>query len=325
MNLVTRVVLVLAAVLAVAFGVFVVTAWAPDRPVDELRERWAPEPSRFLEIDGMSVHLRDEGLRDNAGNGSADSGPPIVLLHGTSDSLHTWNGWAEVLGRDRRVIRFDMPGFGLTGPFPHDDYRIERYVEFVLTVLDELDVDKAVLGGNSLGGRIAWEAAHAAPERVPALVLVASAGYPADSSMPIGFRMAQIPLFEPLMTRMLPRSMIRASVRDVYGDPDQVTPELVDRYYELTLREGNRAALVRRFAADDMEGDPERIRGLEQPALVLWGARDRLLPPEAAGRFHEDLPNSEMTLYEDLGHVPQEEAPTRTANRVRDFLSDKEL
>lgn len=317
MKSVFRLVATLSGLFVIAVAVLLVTAWAPDRPVDQLTERWASPPSRFLELDGLSVHLRDQGPRDDQS--------PIVLLHGTSDSLHTWNGWAEVLGRDRRVIRFDMPGFGLTGPFAHEDYRIERYVDFVLAVLDELDVERVVLGGNSLGGRIAWEVAHEAPERVTGLVLVAPGGYPADSSMPIGFRIAQIPMVEPLMTRLLPRSMIRASVRDVYGDPDQVTEELVDRYYELTLREGNRAALVRRFALDDMEGDPERIRGLHQPALVLWGARDRLLPPEAAERFHEDLPDSEMTLYQDLGHVPQEEAPTRTANRVRDFLGDKEL
>ena len=81
------------------------------------------------------------------------------------------------------------------------------------------------------------------------LVLVDSGGYPYKAtSVPIGFKLAQYGALRPVMQRVLPKSMIESSVRNVYGDPSRVTPELVDRYYELTLREGNRAALVERFS-----------------------------------------------------------------------------
>ena len=127
-------------------------SWAPDKPVEALREQWARPPSRFVPVQGMSVHLRDEG--------PADDPSPLVLLHGTSDSLHTWDGWAAVLSRQRRVIRFDLPGFGLTGPDPQNDYSITRYVRFVTAVLDHLGVQRCVLAGNSLGGQIAWAGWH---------------------------------------------------------------------------------------------------------------------------------------------------------------------
>ena len=103
-----------------------------------------------------------------------------MLIHGTSASLHTWEGWVAALKGQRRVISFDLPGFGLTGPFAGqytpDDYRGDSYARFVLDLLDALQVPRAVVGGNSLGGEVAWRMAVMAPERVAALVLVDAAG-----------------------------------------------------------------------------------------------------------------------------------------------------
>src|SRR5690606_28609769 len=124
----------------------------------------------FLWIDGMQVHVRDEGPRDDR--------RPIVLIHGTSASLHTWDGWVAALAGQRRVIRFDLPGFGLTGPAPDNNYTVERYADFTVRVMNALAVSRAVVGGNSLGGEVAMETALRAPERVAGLVLVDSAGYP---------------------------------------------------------------------------------------------------------------------------------------------------
>ena len=103
--------------LLVLAAVALVATWAPDKPVDELKPRWAQPPSQFIPIAGMQVHLRDEGPRDDP--------LPIVLIHGTSASLHTWEGWAAALRGQRRVIRFDLPGFALTGPNRQDDYSVE--------------------------------------------------------------------------------------------------------------------------------------------------------------------------------------------------------
>lgn len=110
MRRVIRVLLGVLLVLGLSVAGFIVLNWAPDRPVEELQARWAPAPSQFIELMGMQVHLRDEGPRDDA--------EPLLLLHGTSASLHTWEGWVADLKRTRRVISVDLPGFGLTGPFP---------------------------------------------------------------------------------------------------------------------------------------------------------------------------------------------------------------
>jgi pimeloyl-ACP methyl ester carboxylesterase len=316
MKLLARIILGLLAVLLLAAVVAVAVSWAPARSAEELSERWAQPPSEFVRVQGMDVHIRDTGPR-------GQDAPPVVLLHGTSASLHTWNGWAKALDDKRRVIRFDLPGFGLTGPYPGDDYSVERYVDFVTAMLDELELDQVVLAGNSFGGQLAWETAVAEPERIAQLILVDAAGYPVDpEDMPIGFKMAQVPGVKPLMSQLLPRGMIEASVRKVYGNPDRVTPELVDRYYELTLREGNRAALFERFEAGVTSEQPSRrLQQLDVPTLIMWGGQDELVPLSSARRFAEDLPDSKLVIFDELGHVPHEEAPGPTIDAVQRFLA----
>jgi pimeloyl-ACP methyl ester carboxylesterase len=279
-----------------------------------LTARWAQPPSTFIDVAGMRVHVRDEGRRDDP--------VPIVLLHGTSASLHTWDGWVRELGPERRVIRADMPGFGLTGPNPSGDYSIEAYTRFALGVLDQFGLERYILAGNSFGGWVAWETALARPDRVAALILVDSAGYAVKSqSVPIAFRIANVPVLNRVMERTLPRGLIESSVRNVYGDPAKVTPELVDRYYEITLREGNRAALVQRFVQAPLGIDQDRIREVKVPTLILWGGRDRLIPLEYGALFNGDIAGSRLVVFDDLGHVPQEEDPARTFAAVQAFLA----
>jgi len=299
--------------LAMLLGGVIAYHWAPDRPVSALVARWAPPPSQFVAIDGLQVHLRDEGPRDDP--------TPIVLLHGTSASLHTWDGWVAALLPRHRVVRLDLPGFGLTGPAPDDDYSMGRYVEFIASALDTLGIEQCVIAGNSFGGWISWETALAHPDRIKGLVLVDAAGYPLQSeSVPIGFRLANVPVLNRVMESVLPRGIVESSLRNTYGDPSRVTPELVDRYYELTLREGNRRALAQRFAAGRGTTEPGRIRSLRLPTLILWGDRDRLIPPSYAERFHRDIAGSELVMFPGLGHVPQEEDPAATVAAVLAFL-----
>lgn len=302
--------------LVVLVGVGVAQAWAPDRDVDGLKARWAPPPSQFVGLMGMQVHLRDEGPRNDP--------QPIVLLHGTSASLHTWEGWAAALRGQRRVIRFDLPGFALTGPNRQDDYSVEAYVRFVTAVVDQLGVQRFVLAGNSLGGQVAWATAAAMPQRVAQLVLVDASGYPPESasvppSLPLGFRIARTPGLRVLTQYTLPRSVVEKSVRNVYGDPAKVTPELVDLYVDMTLRAGNRKALGRRMD-QGYTGQLADLKALTMPTLILWGGRDRLIPLEFGQRFARDIAGSRLVVFDELGHVPHEEDPVRTVAVVKTFL-----
>jgi pimeloyl-ACP methyl ester carboxylesterase len=307
--------LILCAVLApVLLGVvFVAANWAPELTVEDLRARWAPPPSVFLDVAGIKVHLRDEGPRDDAS--------PIVLLHGTGSSLHAWDDWASALTDRRRVIRYDMAGFGLTGPSPDGVYSVDDDVRLLIAVLDRLGVERCVLGGNSLGGAVAWRTALAHPARVDKLILVDAGGYPAHSqSIPIGFRLARLPVISSLLTHTLPRSLVVQGLHNTFGDPGRVTPEMVERAIAMNQREGNRRALVERFRQRRPDGLAQRIPELKLPTLIVWGGRDRLIPPEDAERFRRDIAGSVLAVFDDLGHAPEEEDPARTVTAVKRFL-----
>ena len=314
--LLKRLLLVLAVTLLVFAIAGVAATWAPDKSVQDLQARWAATPSLFIKVDGIDVHVRDEGPRDDP--------LPLILLHGTSDSLHTWQEWTDQLKGRHRVIRMDLPAFGLTGPSASGDYSVDAYTRFVIALADALGVSHFTLGGNSLGGQIAWATAAAYPQRVKKLILVDAAGYPlAPKSIPIGFQIARTPGIRGLMDYVLPRGLVASSVRNVYAQPERVTPALVDRYYDLTLRQGNRQALTLRFDAiqkEDKAKDRVTIRSLKQPTLILWGAMDRLIPVDHAHRFNADIAGSKLVVFEDVGHLPQQEDAARTVGVVQQFL-----
>ncbi len=306
--------------LLIATAILVPLSRAPDRDVQTLVARWAPPPSEFIDVKGQIVHLRDEGPRDDP--------MPLVLIHGTGASLHTWGSWVEALKTRRRVITFDLPGFGLTGPFGGSytpgDYRGDTYARFTLDLLDQLGIRRATLGGNSLGGEVAWRTAVLAPSRVDKLILVDAAGPEfKPESVPIGFVFARIPVFNRLLEHLTPRVIVAASVADVYGDPKKVTADLVDRYFELTLRTGNRRALAERLTQTVPGEDAQRIATISQPTLILWGGRDKLIPPAIGRQFKAQIAVSQLVVFDDLGHVPHEEDGPRTVVPVLAFLGLK--
>jgi pimeloyl-ACP methyl ester carboxylesterase len=329
-----------AVMLVLLLGLFVMMTWAPDQSVESLKGRWASlaSGSRFVDVQGLAVHVRDEGVQTDI--------EPIVLLHGTGASLHTWDGWAAELSKTRRVIRLDLPGFGLTGPHfgrlegvqSSEDYSTAMYVRFVVAALDALNVKQpVVLAGNSLGGQIAWEAALAAPARVSRLVLVDAAGYPfVHESMPMAFEMAlatpHVPGLLWMMEHTLPRFMVAQSVRNVYHEPQRVSEALVDVYEAMSLREGNRRALALRLVQSWGERDtPQgtmvavtaRLKKIQQPTLVLWGEHDRLIPKESGEWFARDMPSAKLVALPGLGHVPQEEDAQASLVPVKAFLALK--
>ena len=143
--------------------------------------------------------------------------------------------------------------------------------------------------------------------------------WPLRSSIPLGFRIAAIPGLRLLAQYTLPRGVVERSLRNVYGDPSKVTPELVDLYSGMTLREGNRKALVLRIE-QGYTGNVALLKEIKSPTLILWGGKDRLAPLEMGQRFERDIAGARLVVFDDLGHVPQEEDPARTVGEVRRFL-----
>jgi pimeloyl-ACP methyl ester carboxylesterase len=302
-------------VFAVFIGILALLAflYKSDIPFEELKNKYTNEQSKFINIQGVNVHYRDEGNQNDS--------TPLVLIHGTSSSLHTWDSIVPALSNKKRLIRLDLPAFGLTGPHPQRDYSIDFYNQFINAFLNAIGVQQYIIAGNSLGGSIAWNQALAYPDKVKQLILVNSGGYPKKNEKGnIGFKLASTPVVGDVLLKFTPRGIIRKSVEDVYSDKTKVSEVLVQRYFDLLLREGNRQATLDIFKQRKFGGS-EKIKFIQTPTLIIWGEDDQLIDVSNAYLFQKDIRNSQLVIIPKTGHVPMEENPTPFINTISSFIA----
>jgi pimeloyl-ACP methyl ester carboxylesterase len=302
-------ILVAAGVLVAGLGLLGVWAWAPDRSRAELESKYLGSAGDYREIDGVRLHVRDSGPKD---------APAIVLLHGFGSSLHTWEPWARELAKRYRVIRFDLPGAGLSGLDPRGDYSDARTLQLLDALLDDLGIARATLVGNSLGGRLAWKYAATRPARVDRLILISPDGF-ASPGFEYG-KQPEVPATLRLMTVWLPKALLRMSLEPAYGDRSHLSDALVTRYYDLLLAPGVREAMLARMQQSVLGEPTALLRRIQAPTLLLWGERDGMIPFANSVNYLQVIPHSRLVSFPHLGHVPHEEDAAASLAAVMTFL-----
>lgn len=281
--------------------------YAPDKPRTTLE---AAYPGNYRTVEGVRVRLRDTGPRD---------APPVILLHGFGASLDTWEPWAQALSARFRVIRFDLPGFGLTGADPTGDYTDARTERLLIALMDQLDIARASLIGNSLGGRIAWTFAADHPDRVTRLVLVSPDGFASP-----GFeydKAPNIPLMMQALPYVAPRSMLKANLAAAYARPETLSEATLTRYRDMMLAPDVRSAMLARMGQTVLRDPSPILARIKTPTLLLWGEKDGMIPVSNANDYLAKMPNATLVRLPNLGHLPFEEDPTRSLAPVERFLS----
>jgi len=250
------------------------------------------------------------------------SGPPVVLLHGIASSLYTWKDLLRGLAADHDVVALDLPGFGGSDVPPA--LSVELMHGTVVGLMDRLGLPQATLVGNSLGGAVATFVAARDPERVSRLVLIDGAGFRmAAESRPALLRLLAGPLGPVLVRLPRPRPILSLALRQVFFDDRLVTTERVDEYEAALMRPGALAAMrsMLRAPAPSAAEYEAMLRGVQQPALVLWGAEDRWIPPSDADLYAAALSGARKVVLSECGHMPQEERPSETLRLIREFLA----
>lgn len=285
--------------------------WTPDRSRAELERLYLNQPADYLDVGGVRLHVRQSGPRD---------APVLVMLHGFGSSLHTWEPWAVELSKNYRVVRFDLPGSGLSPPDPTGDYRDERCVFILGALLDALGVERASLIGNSMGGKTAWQFAARHPAKVDKLVLVAPDGFASP-----GFEYNKAPDISPMVRLMrysLPKPLVRMSLAPAYGDPANLSDSELDRYYDLLLAPGARDAMLAKLGQTMAVYPVPMLEKITAPTLLLWGEKDAMIPFANSNDYLKALRDARRVSFPALGHVPHEEAPGETLPPVLAFLRD---
>lgn len=289
----------------------------PDTDPVAMRAKYGAAPSQFIDIGGgQTVHLRDTGSR---------SAPVLMLIHGSNADLHTWDGWANRLESRYRIIRFDLPGHGLTGPSPARLYSAIAYADVVEKVRAKLGIERMILAGNSMGGGVAWHYALMYPDRLTGLVLVDAAGQPAPPGHkpPLAFRIAQMPVLRDIAAMITPRSLIAESAPDAYYDRSLATDAVIDRYWELLRYPGNRTATLDRFATAPDYATGAKLARIAAPTLILWGENDKLIPVASATWLAQRIRGSQLVIYPKTGHLPMEERADESAADLYRFLETR--
>lgn len=298
--------------LLIGSSVILIAVAQKDIPRAQLKNKYANSPSKFMPLMGMQVHYRDEGNK-------VDS-MPVLLIHGTSSSLNTWDSLINYLPSNKRIIRLDMPAFGLTGPSPENKYSYTYYSDFLNAFLKELKVQQCIIAGNSLGGGIAWHFALDYPQEVAKLILIDASGYPKiNEKGSLGFKIASIPILNNLLLYVTPKSLVKKSLETVFVDQNLITEERITRYHELLLAEGNRKAALSIFK-NRFDQQTNRIKDIQQPTLIIFGEKDQLINSDNAYLFQKDIKNSKAVILKNVGHVPMEEAPKATAELINEFI-----
>lgn len=272
---------------------------------------WNSQTDQRIDIDGVLARVRVEGPQD---------APVMVLVHGFSHSLESWDGWAADLSSDYRVIRMDLPGHGLTGPDPQQRYSVPQTVEFLAGLMDALDIEQAHLAGNSLGGLVAWRYAADHGDRVDSLVLVSPGGYSING---VTEDPVPVPVGVSFYLTQAPQAMVAAATGALYGDASRLDPAVPERVHALMRREGVGQAMVERLEVFTLPNPDADLARVEAPVLILWGEADSMVPVEHAARFETALLDARLVTYPDLGHVAHEEDPARTLEDVRAFLAER--
>lgn len=307
---------ILAALIALAF----LTLGDPAVSRDVLVKKYGQAPSQYADLgNGITAHYRDQG---NA------RGPVLVLLHGSNASLHTWEPWVKILGDQFRVVTVDLPGHGLTIVPEEYPLSAEGMADFVDLFAAKLALPRFAIGGNSMGGHVAMRFAIKYPLRTAALIPIDSAGVipPNMPEPPAFFYLVQIPGLRDLLRLIPGRPISKATLEACFVNQALVTDAMIDRYWELNREPAIRVATRKRFrmGIEYWRGEDRFMRAnlgkVSVPALVLWGAQDKLIPVAAAELTKNAIPGSQVIVYPNGGHLLQEDLPEQSAADTRTFL-----
>ncbi|MEO1473850.1 MAG: alpha/beta fold hydrolase [Pseudomonadota bacterium] len=289
----------------------------PDIPYNKLETAYASPQSDFVALSsGDKVHFRDQGPRD---------APVLVLVHGFSASLHTWEPWVARLKKDYRIVSLDLPGHGLTRS-TLDTVSIPGFVATIDETTAKLGIDTFTLIGSSMGGAASWAYALEHGQRLDGLVLVGASGWPRaeeeDAERPIVFQLLDNPAARAFIKDLDLTNFIRSGLEESFADPSHVTDDMVARYAALSRAPGNREALLKLSAGggDRIQATPELMARIDVPTLDLHGTQDKLVPVSGGRLFAEHIPGADVEIYEDIGHLPQEEAAKVSAQHLKAFL-----
>ncbi|ATW05433.1 3-oxoadipate enol-lactonase [Sphingorhabdus sp. YGSMI21] len=283
----------------------------PRLTIEELRTLYGDQESRYMDIGGLEIHYKDEG-----------SGPVLFMVHGSLSSTRTWDRITEILKSDYRIIRYDIPGYGLSGRVSDEAAENIQPVEIAEKLAERLGVNKLTCIGVSSGGTMCMYLAAKRPELVERLIISNTPSDPVDTShlvMPESFVEAAKKSRETGFSDM---NFWNEYLGFFAGDPERISAKTRKEYYDLNRRtaEKHPVAMVARIG-DGVQAKIEMAK-IVAPTFLIWGGADALLPESAADAITNYLGSAQISriIMPDVGHYPPLESPDRFAQWIAAYV-----
>ena len=313
-------------VTTVLMVVFIFSGIYKDISRDELEVKYATGASQFLNLsDGTRIHYRDEGESDL---------PVILFLHGFNGSLFNFEKLIPLLKEDFRLVSLDLPGFGLTGAIPTNDYSNESFMRTVNSVIDHLKISKFSIAGNSMGGGVAWRYALSYPNKIESIILLSSSGiYSKDQRVsleesnrdtPWAWKLMRSKVVTYFLSYYTPKFFATQGLQTSVFDENLATKELAYQFHELTLLKGSRKAILSMFS--NRRGDSyntDALRTIASPLLAIHGEEDNIIPYSSSFIFKDNIKDVELKIYPNVGHLPMYEAPEKVSEDIKQFYFER--
>lgn len=270
----------------------------------------------------MASTLKQEWIVDGVPTRvlSAGEGPALLFLHGTGGSGKVWFNQLRRFEAAYHVLAPDLPGYGRT-PLPETLRSIDDYPAFVQHLMDALGLERAVLIGNSMGGRVALQLALDAPERVAGLVLVNASGLKLPGIPTVNVRETDPAEFASLLFYNPSSRSANPSSRG--ANPSTTDPGAIAARLTQTPEQRQARETMLRLTAGPLRRDmQDRLGEIQAPTLVIWGEGDRIIPAAYAEAFAAGIPHARLELIPRAGHVPMLEKPGAVNEAIARFLSD---
>ena len=279
-----------------------------------VKEKYVLPNSKFINWNGTEIHYTESGR-----------GFPILMIHGFGGSNRDFILLDSMVHDKYRVIRVDLPGFGLSD-FPkqteeNPDY-IKVYDDYFSFLLDTLHLDSCYVMGNSLGGLMSWNLAVKHPSVVKKLILFNSAGYDmAEVIKSANAKVFKYGIVQLLLQKGIPKFFTKRGMQRVFYNKSLLTVDREQRINDFWNRKGNMQQILN-MASSDKFLDQNLIKQIACPTLIVWGKQDKVVHPKYAERFHSDIMKSRVIMYDSCGHVPMLERPKDVARDVQKFMNE---
>jgi pimeloyl-ACP methyl ester carboxylesterase len=244
----------------------------------------------------------------------------VILIHGFAAHSYTWRYAIEPLVKaGYHVWAFDLLGFGSSDKPIGAPYGLDLFINQISAFITAKGIPSAHFVGNSLGGGISIGFALHSPDLVKSLTLINAMGHPMQ--LPFFLQMARS---SPTMAKpLISRSLIKTAISDIIYKKEALSEQQIDAYWMPLEQPGGKEAfleLLQMFDNKLLEKMQESFHRIKVPTLIIWGDHDRLIPVAHATLFHQEIPNAELMIIKDCGHIPQEEEPDLVNSRLLDFL-----